>query len=468
MRVCLIVEGTYPYVIGGVSEWIQMLMENMPDVKFSVVHLAPWQWNHPFRYELPKNLENLYEYQLFSNNPDPDELTKSVDVKKVIAKVRNMIELSSDERAKEFGDLLRLAAGKNVDSLLKTRHFWDFIIEIYEHYFSDEGFTGFYWTIIGFLIPILGAIQSVPPKADIYHSTTTGYASLSALMGKYLYGGKLIITEHGIYHREREIEITKSTSVSEVYKPVWIEIFKLISKTVYEECDLLTTLFEKNQLFQLELGADFSKMRVISNGVDVDRFSAIEREEHETFNIGIVGRVVPIKDIISAIKCFDIVRKEIPNAFLYIMGPNDEDEEYYERCKALTELLHIDDRVIFTGKVNVREYYGKLDVLLISSISEGQPLVQLEAMASGIPVVTTNVGNCAEIALDPDGQSGFVVRSKDYVSMSEKIITLAKDKSLWSTFSENGRKNATAKYKLSRMISDYKELYYEVMNSAQK
>jgi len=102
-------------------------------------------------------------------------------------------------------------------------------------------------------------------------------------------------------------------------------------------------------------------------------------------------------------------------------------KEYYERCKALTELLHIDDRVIFTGKVNVREYYGKLDVLLISSISEGQPLVQLEAMASGIPVVTTNVGNCAEIALDPDGQSGFVVRSKDYVSMSEKIITLAKE-----------------------------------------
>jgi len=94
-----------------------------------------------------------------------------------------MIELSSDDRPKEFRDLLRLVAGKNVDSLLKTRQFWDFIIEIYERYFSDEGFTGFYWTIIGFLIPILGAIQSLPPKADIYHSTTTGYASLSALMG---------------------------------------------------------------------------------------------------------------------------------------------------------------------------------------------------------------------------------------------------------------------------------------------
>lgn len=467
MRVCLVVEGTYPYVAGGVSEWIQMLIENMPDVEFDVVHLAPWQWNRPFRYELPRNLEHLYEYPLFSTNPNPDELGKNVDIKNVIAKVRNMIELSNENRSKEFANLLRLVTGKNLDNVLKKRQFWDFLIEMYEHYFSDEGFTGFYWTIIGFLIPILGAIQSLPPRADIYHSTTTGYASLSALMGKYLYGGKLIITEHGIYHREREIEITKSNSISEIYKPVWIEIFKLISKVVYEECDSLTALFEKNQLFQLELGADFSKMRVISNGVNVDRFSTVKREDHETFNIGVVGRVVPIKDIITAIKSFDIVRKEVPNAVLYIIGPNDEDEEYYERCKALTELLHIDDRVVFTGKVDVREYYGKLDVLLISSISEGQPLVQLEAMASGIPVVTTNVGNCAEIALDPDGQSGFVVRSKDYISMSEKIITLAKDKSLWSTFSENGKKVAAVKYTLGRMISDYKKLYYEVMNGAQ-
>jgi len=51
-----------------------------------------------------------------------------------------------------------------------------------------------------------------------------------------------------------------------------------------------------------------------------------KEKTNETFNIGVVGRVVPIKDIITAIRCFDIVRKEIPNAFLYIMGPNDEDE----------------------------------------------------------------------------------------------------------------------------------------------
>lgn len=109
------------------------------------------------------------------------------------------------------------------------------------------------------MVPILSAIQSLPPRADIYHSTTTGYAVLSAMAGKFYHGGKLIVTEHGIYHREREIEITKSKSIDEIYKPVWIEIFKLISKAAYTSCDALTTLFEKISSFNLNWKLTFER-----------------------------------------------------------------------------------------------------------------------------------------------------------------------------------------------------------------
>jgi hypothetical protein len=61
MRVCILVEGTYPYITGGVSSWVQMLVENMPDIEFDVVHLAPWRWNKPFAYKIPKNLKRVYE-----------------------------------------------------------------------------------------------------------------------------------------------------------------------------------------------------------------------------------------------------------------------------------------------------------------------------------------------------------------------------------------------------------------------
>ncbi|KAF2962538.1 GT4 family glycosyltransferase PelF [Fervidobacterium sp. 2310opik-2] len=462
MKVCIIVEGTYPYITGGVSSWIQMLIENLPGIQFDVVHLAPWRWKRPFGYKMPKNLNRIYEYLLFSEG---DTSNKFVDTNNLVLNVRKLIDFPRSKKADLFSEILKDVAGKNLYSAILTKEFWDFITDIYSHYFESEGFTSFYWTVIGFIIPIIGAIQSIPPKADIYHSTTTGYASLSALVGKYIYNGKLIITEHGIYHREREIEIMKSRNVQEVYKPVWIEIFKLISEVAYKECDALTTLFEKNQLFQLELNADFEKMYVIPNGIDVDKFSKVNRVVHETFNIGMVGRVVPIKDILTAIKAFSIVAKEMENARLYIIGPNDEDEEYYQKCVELIDLLELNDKVIFTGKANVLDYYGLIDVLLLSSVSEGQPLVQLESMACGIPVVVTNVGNCAEIALDPDGQSGFVVEPKDYINMSEKILELAKNKDLWHTFSENGKRIVREKYTLSKMIKSYLSLYEEVLKN---
>ncbi|MFN3691970.1 MAG: GT4 family glycosyltransferase PelF, partial [Fervidobacterium sp.] len=201
MKVCIVVEGTYPYITGGVSSWIQMLIENMPEVEFDVVHLAPWRWTRSFSYKLPKNLKTLHEYLLFS--ADYSFESSLPDVKYIISQIQNLISFSKSQRANLFSEILKSIAGKRIDYTIKTKYYWDFLIDIYERYFNTEGFTSFYWTVVGFIIPILGAIQALPPKADIYHSTTTGYASLSALIGKYIHGGKLIVTEHGIYHRER-------------------------------------------------------------------------------------------------------------------------------------------------------------------------------------------------------------------------------------------------------------------------
>ncbi len=439
-----------------------MLIENMPDIEFDVVHLAPWKWTRSFGYKIPKNLKQIYEYLLFSS--DFSKNNAALNERDLVRYVRQLIDLK-EERPKYFAQLLREVAGKHLDYLLLSKSFWNFLEDVYSRYFYEEGFPGFYWTVIGFIISILGAIQALPPKADIYHSTTTVYAVLSALAGKYVHNGKLIVTEHGIYHREREIEITKSSSIPEVYKKPWIEIFRLISETAYKECDVLTTLFEKNQLFQFELGADINKMYVIPNGVDVEKFGSVKKIEHDTFNVAMVGRVVPIKDVLTGIKAFDALVKEVPNSMLFIIGPTDEDEEYYQRCVDLVELLNIKDKVVFTGRANVIEYYGKMDVLLMSSISEGQPLVQLEAMAAGLPVVVTNVGNCAEIALDPDGQSGFVVEPKDYVLMAEKLKLLAEDKVLRETFAKNGKRVVSEKYTLEKMISSYRKLYEEVLEN---
>jgi len=69
-------------------------------------------------------------------------------------------------------------------------------------------------------------------------------------------------------------------------------------------------------------------------------------------------------------------------------------------------------------------------------------------------------------AVDPDGQSGFVVEPKDYVALAEKLIILAKDKGLRETLAQNGRRVVSQKYTLERMINSYRQLYEEVLRNA--
>lgn len=92
-----------------------------------------------------------------------------------------------------------------------------------------------------------------------------------------------------------------------------------------------------------------------------------------------------------------MVIDKMPDAKLWIIGPTDEDEEYFEECKDLVENLDMEKYITFTGRVDVREYYSFLDLLLLTSISEGQPLSILEGLSSGIPFIATDVGNCCEI-----------------------------------------------------------------------
>ena len=130
--------------------------------------------------------------------------------------------------------------------------------------------------------------------------------------------------------------------------------------------------------------------------------------------LGLIGRVVPIKDIVTCIRAAAHVRDAVPDAEVLIIGPTDEDPQYFEDCKALVEELGLGDTVRFTGRMNILDALAQLDVVLLSSISEAQPLVLLEAGAAGLPCVTTDVGSCREIIVGPDGEvphlgrAGFV------------------------------------------------------------
>ena len=101
------------------------------------------------------------------------------------------------------------------------------------------------------------------------------------------------------------------------------------------------------------------------------------------------------------------------------------------------------------------------DVFVLSSVTEGISLTLLEAMASGLPVVVTNVGGNPEVVVD--GETGFLVPPKNPEKMAEAIITLLKNKELAKKMGVAGRKRVEEKFSLERMVREYEEIYRNLL-----
>ena len=150
-------------------------------------------------------------------------------------------------------------------------------------------------------------------------------------MAKRRFGCDLLISEHGIYTREREEELIRASWVEGIYKNIWIDQFRKMSQLAYNEADIVTSLYAHARELQIELGCPEEKLRITPNGVNTGRFRGLSRPENmppDMIHVGAVARVTPIKDIKTLIRAFDYAKRQVPNLKLWIMGPTDEDEEY--------------------------------------------------------------------------------------------------------------------------------------------
>ena len=468
MIVCIIAEGSYPYITGGVSSWIHQLIRALPEIDFKILSIMPdYKKNLERHYEMPENLKEIKTIYL------NDFLKKKQSHEQVKVK-----HLTKDNRHCLY-DLMTLNPNGNLHcmyellndkkyfkrsiDLLKSDIFWEFSKGVYQERFEEENFNDFFWTYRSMFISIINMFEIEAIEADVYHSVSTGYAGFLGAILKYRSDQRFILTEHGIYPREREEEILKAPWVPDKYKNLWIDYFYFISKLSYQAVDELITLFEKNQRIQLDIGAPKEKSLVIPNSINLDslKYQKYAVRKNDAYVVGAVLRVTPIKDVMTLIRSFKIVKETFSKAKLLIIGPRDEDKEYYRQCLGLVELLKLEASVTFTGRVDVLEYYRKMDVLVLTSISEGQPLVILEAMAVGLPVVSTDVGACSELLQpnQPSIASGIITPLVHPQATAEGILKILKDGKLATKFAENGRKRVEESYYQELFINAYRELY---------
>lgn len=472
MKICLIAEGCYPYVVGGVSSWIHSLIQSLPQHEFIVLAIvSDRSMRGKFAYELPGNVEGVYEIYLndkdWGRSPGAGETHRKRYLSREDAKALTSLLTNEEPDWRRLFSLFQNM--KSPDDFLMGEDFLEAVKECYRKRYPEEVFSDFLWTMRSLYLPLFLVMKYRVPKAELYHCVATGYAGILGIMGKKQHKGSLMISEHGIYTREREEELIKAKWVQGIYKNIWIEQFKKLSLIAYKEAGVVTSLYEQARSLQAELGCPRSKLRITPNGISVERFEGLRGrlpEDEGFINLGAVLRVAPIKDVKTMLNAFYYAKRVEKCLRLWIMGPWDEEEQYAEECFRMVQDLQLSD-VFFTGPVNVTDYLGRMDCTVLTSISEGQPLTILEGFAARKPAIATDVGNCRGLILgesDSFGAAGILTHIMNVEEIAEAMIYMARNEAQRLAMGEAGYRRITEKYRVEDMRATYEGLYREFEN----
>ncbi len=239
-------------------------------------------------------------------------------------------------------------------------------------------------------------------------------------------------------------------------------------KLYIKNADIILPVSDDLKKYLIETMHVKGDMRVLYNGIDGHRYVKTDSSElRDEYNIKpdelVIGTAVvisPQKAIHIMIDAFLKVSKQFEKVKLVIAGGGP----LREKMIAYASKLGLSERIVFPGyQSDVPKLLSLYDVFLLSSVHEGHPLCLLEALSAGIPVVTTDVGGCAEIVIDKE--NGFVVDSEDSESFASRILTILNDSELRQKMSENGKKRFWDKFSLEKMVSDHEKIYSEVMKT---
>ena len=484
--VCIIVEGCYPFVPGGVSGWIDWLIRSQPATSFSIVSLWPAPSEHPPRYAMPANAVAFHPLYLQTFGDPP---LQSARLPRGLSALSNALQAFMTQGGSEALHALTLAIAETERDMPLARIFnspvaWELVQGMYRGRMPYGSFLHYFWAWRALLGGLFATLEFPLPEARVYHTISTGYAGLLAARAAENSGRPSILTEHGIYTNERRIELLMADWVADTIdkghtlddprldlRDMWIQAFEAYARTCYQACDQIITLYEDNQKVQRLLGADPAKCRVIANGIDVERFAHLSAAlPTERPTMALIGRVVPIKDVKAYITAARILVERMPNLRAFILGPLDEDPSYTAECRQLVADLGLVGCVEFTGSVNIVDYLSRVHVVVLTSLSESQPLTILEAGAAGIPFVATNVGSCREIIegrsdeQPPLGPGGFITPVVAPGATADAVERLLRDHELRRSFGETLRQRVRATYTSERACKAYTDLYRDLRN----
>jgi len=254
------------------------------------------------------------------------------------------------------------------------------------------------------------------------------------------------------------------------------KILTSFARFIIRNSDIIT-VNSKYMRRELEyLAPDCSaKIRVIPMGIDPAKFQKSiiidMKQKHKTSHIVLsVGRLIDWKGTIYLINAMPDVIRKYPDTQLLIAGSGPEHDSLSQRVRE----LGLENNVTFLGIISNEElssYYHSADVFVLPSINkdgktEALGVVLLEAMASGCPVIGSNVGGIPDIIVD--GESGFLVPEQNPHVLAERIVQLLSDDDLQEQFRQNGLKRVREKFSWDKISKDFAEVYDLVLTNHKK
>jgi polysaccharide biosynthesis protein PelF len=495
--VCLLLEGTFPFVRGGVSSWVNEMIRSYPEIRFAIAFIGSRPEDYKAAaYALPDNVVHFEAHYLYESGAadqnmsheipgDPEAFAQSAALHDAW---RNNAGAEPGALMASMVQLIGDNAPLNEQQFLSSRAAWDFIVDQYHRYCTDPSFTDYFWTVRIMHKPLwqLARVAEGLPPAKVYHTVSTGYAGFLGALLHYRTGRPLLVSEHGIYTKERKIDLLQSQwirdnrgaferDISKIsyFRELWVRFFEALGKLAYDAADDIVALYETNRQRQITDGAQAERTRNIPNGVDVDGLAPLvaKRVERPRNVVALIGRVVPIKDIKTFIRALFIASRTMPDIEGWIVGPEEEDPAYAQECRALTQSLGLEKNVKFLGFQRIDDILPKVDVIALTSISEALPLVVLEGFAAGLPSITTDVGACRQMIEgygEEDralGVAGGVVPIANPAAFAQAVIDLLGDEPRWLAAQKAGLERVRRFYTKAMMIDQYRSLYERLMSA---
>ena len=515
LTVGLVTEGTYPFYPGGVSNWCQLLIEGLPDVRFVVVSIVAAPNLRP-AVSLPSNVVSLIVVPLWGVS-EVAELRPDDAIDRLLGKGRPPAPKSEIAAfAGTFGTFIDLvwgpeAAGQRfVDTLgelaahlryydydrtMRSQAVWRAFLSR-----AEAGYRRADWVdgnervaladvtaSMQLLYHWLSVLRVRMPEVDVIHAASAGFASLPGVAragisrddgdtrtrlrlatGEATTGArsKFLLTEHGLYLRERLLGLTRSPG-SRFEKAFQAAFIQRLVEAGYVAADLVTPGCYYNQRWERRLGASPRRLRTIYNGPSPGAFTGDDRTAAplSDHRVTVLGRIDPLKDLETLIRAAAVVVELVPDLDLVIYGEAaPENRWYFERCVALRDQLGLVDNVRFRGYApSAADAYREGSFVVQSSISEGFPYSVVEAMLIGRAVVATDVGGVSEAVDD----CGILVEPRNPTALAAAMLRLLRDPGLAEKLGVRARARAATHFTAQRCNADYL-MSYQALRAGQR